>query len=377
MARRKRAARAAEQAVKKHPKAFLTLFILALVIAVALVLCWYFFIYRKDEQSRIGTLQTGELEIHFLELGNRYTGDCIFLRTGDVDILIDGGSREDSAETIEAYVDRYCTDGVLEYVIVTHADRDHIAAFAGNNSHESLFRRYECRTIIDFPRTEKDTQVYRRYLEERAAEEAAGAAHYTALECWENQNGAQRSYRLGENITLNFLYNYYYENDAANENDYSVCFTVAQGDYTYLFTGDLESKGEHYLVEYNDLSAVKLYKAGHHGSKTSSGEELLSVIRPEYVCVCCCAGSDEYTDNGGNTFPTQDMIDRVAKYTKNIFVTTCSDENSPAGHVPMNGTIVVKSDGIDFTVTGTNNSLPLKETDWFKANRTWRADGVV
>ncbi len=37
----------------------------------------------------------------------------------------------------------------------------------------------------------------------------------------------------------------------------------------------------------------------------------------------------------------------------------------------MNGNIVVRSNGIDFSVTGSNHSLILKETEWFKANRTW------
>ncbi len=387
MANSKHRKNAAKRA-RRNRKLLLALVCLFLVIVLLAAAYWYFYVYSKrqapgpegpstDGPSTEGPSAeepaTGELSIHFLELGNRYTGDCIFIQTGNTELLIDGGSRETSADTIERYVDSYCSDGVLEYVIVTHADQDHIAAFAGNSYHESLFRRYVCETIIDFPNTKKTTQVYGRYCTERDAEVAEGAVHYTALECYNNENGAQRSYELAEGITLNFLYNYYYDHSASDENDYSVCFYIAQGEYNYLFTGDLEEKGEKYLVQYNELPQCKLFKAGHHGSKTSSTDALLSVIRPEYVCVCCIAGSNEYTDNGDNTFPTQAMIDRVARYTKNIYVTTLSTGD---GYTSMNGNIVVRSDGAAFSVSGTNNSTILKDTDWFKANRIWPSYGV-
>ncbi|MBR2070860.1 MAG: hypothetical protein IJ981_05465, partial [Clostridia bacterium] len=64
---------------------------------------------------------TEELQIHFLELGNKYTGDCTLIKVGDTEVLIDAGSRKNSAVAIKEYVDKFCTDGVLEYVIATHA----------------------------------------------------------------------------------------------------------------------------------------------------------------------------------------------------------------------------------------------------------------
>ena len=324
---------------------------------------------------------TAELQIHFLELGSKYTGDCIYIKIGDTDILVDGGCREASADTIERYVDALCTDNTLEYVIVTHADQDHIAAFAGNGTYASLFERFVCEKIIDFPKTGKTTDVYNRYVSSRNKEVEVGAVHYTALECYNNINGAQQSYELSEGVTLNFLYNYYYEHSTSDENNYSVCFYINQGDYNYLFTGDLEESGEAFLVQNNDLPHCKLYKAGHHGSKTSSTEALLSVIQPEYVCVCCVAGSPEYTVTNENMFPTQLMIDRVAKYTKNIFVTSLvvdpvEGQKKWGGITSMNGNVTVCSNGVDFTVTGSNNSTILKDTDWFKQNRTWPSYGV-
>ena len=132
----------------------------------------------------------GELEIHFLELGNKYTGDCTYIKAGENDILIDAGSKTSSIETIDAFLKQNVADGKLEYVIVTHAHEDHYAGFATNENIDSLFDLYECEVIIDFAQItsgKSEQRMYNNYIRERDAEIAAGATHYTAAECI-NQN---------------------------------------------------------------------------------------------------------------------------------------------------------------------------------------------
>ena len=134
---------------------------------------------------------------------------------------------------------------------------------------------------------------------------------------------------------------------------------------------ELNAKGEEKLVELNPyLPQVDLYKAGHHGSKTSSSNALLEVIQPDIVCVCCCAGSDEYTKNSDNQFPTQDFITRVAPYTDKIYVTTLCTDNEKGTFQSMNGNIVVLTDKNGLTVMcGSGDNRILKEWEWFKQNR--------
>lgn len=320
-------------------------------------------------EEDITTIKGSDLSIHFLMLGNEYTGDCTLIKVGDTEVLIDAGSRQNSAETIVPYVNQFCTDGVLEYVIATHADQDHIAAFPSSSKTDGIFDSFECKTIIDFPKTNKNTQVYQDYVAARNAEIATGATHYTALECYNQTNGAKQSYTLGEGVTMNFLYQKYYEETTTDENDYSVCMLLTEGENHYLFTGDLEKEGEASLVEKNQLPKCRLFKGGHHGSKTSSTDALLSKIQPEIVCVCCCAGSDEYKAKPENTFPTQAFVDRVAKYTKEVYVTTLANETE-IGYEPMNGNIVVMANDGVITMRCSNNATRLKDTEWFKNNRT-------
>jgi competence protein ComEC len=306
----------------------------------------------------------GEIEVHFLELGNKYTGDCTYIKAGETDILIDAGSRAGSVPTIKAYVDQFCTDGKLEYVIVTHADQDHIAGFGTGETTDSIFDLYECETVITFALTNKDTQVYKNFQRELEAEVAAGATHLTAAECIQ-QNKAL--YELSSGVTMKILDQKFYYEKTSDENDYSVCALFTCGAENILLTGDLEKDGEESLAEMNELPEVALFKAGHHGSPTSSNDVLLSEIKPKTVCVCCCAGSDEYTDNPANQFPSQAMIDRVAPYTDAVYVTTMVDGE---GFKSMNGCIKVLVNQSGVTVTCTANNVKLKDTDWFKASRS-------
>ena len=338
----------------------------------------------------VETVVTSDLSIHFLELGNKYTGDCTLVKVGNTELLIDAGSRANSISTIKTYIEQYCTDGVLEYVVVTHAHQDHYAGFATNAGTNSLFDLFEVETVIDFgDATNKttSTKMYANYLRELGEEITAGATYHKALDCAKETNGTPREFVLDQskNIYFEILYHKFYETKASSENDYSVCLQVVHGEKKFLFTGDLEEDGEESLVEHNRsggmnagrLGEVEVYKAGHHGSKTSSSSALLEVIKPKVVCVCCCAGSSEYTSKNENQFPTQAFINRVSLYTSNIYVTTICLDYSQNKFESFNGNIVVCSTGTaDISISCSNNSTKLKDTEWFKNNRTL-PDGAV
>ena len=334
-----------------------------------------------------------DFSVHFLQLNNYYAGDCIYIKAGEVDILIDGGSRESSLSAITNYVNRYCTDGILEYVIVTHGHQDHIACFGKT---DGLFSKYEVETIIDFPKTNSTSQVYERYLLAREAEIEAGAKHYDANECVNGLNGAQKVYQITEDVSFEILEQKYYYTKSSNENDYSVCVLFKSVNDYFLFTGDLEKNGEQSLVELNDLPEVTLYKAGHHGSSTSSNDLLLSVIKPKIIVVTCCAGTDEYSKTTENQFPTQDFIDRIAKYTDKVYIPSVAKYEvklngnteylDTIGFEALNGDVIVSSHQGIICVKCSKNDIILKDSEWFntlitlngvtKPMRVWPSNGA-
>ena len=330
----------------------------------------------------VKTIKDKELSIHFLELGNKYTGDCTFIKVGETEILIDAGSRADSVKPIYDYIFPLI-DGKLDYVVVTHAHQDHYAGFATGENTDSLLDLIKAENIIKFAQTnQKDSsKLYKNFLRELEETKAKNGTNvYSALDCYKNEKGAKRVYELSDNVKMEILYQKYYEEKATTENDYSVCLKINRTSgaetYSYLFTGDLEKDGEESLIQKNNsLGKCVLYKAGHHGSKTYSSAPMLKIIQPDIVCVCACAGSTEYTTNNANTFPTQQFVDNVAPYTDEVYVTTLCLDYKQGTFTSMNGNIVIA------TTSGSANvekyfsasSAKLKDTDWFKANRTMPA----
>jgi len=363
-------------------------------------------VYYSYNDNSVKTAQLtgaeGELSIHFLELGNKYTGDCTYIKYGDVDILIDCGSKSSSISTVESYLRAHMEedDNVIDYCIVTHAHTDHYAGFATGSKVQSIFDLFEFGTIIDFgtatnKNTENPTGMLKNYITNRQeaidrSEDLVTSGKLTKkteyFNAATNVKDNNKVYYIGDNneVELEILYNEYDGNllTSSSENNYSVCALLTYDDKQMLFTGDLEeehgSYGETKLLNNNqslkDIQAsgdgVELYKAGHHGSTTSSSANFMAAMKPEIVCVCCCAGSPEYTDTIEKQFPTQQFINTIAPYTTNVFVTTLCVNWDNDEFTSMNGNIVIIAlPNEELTMDGSNNETLLKDTDWFKANR--------
>src|SRR5690606_11397160 len=92
---------------------------------------------------------------------------------------------------------------------------------------------------------------------------------------------AGHKWQIGETA---FEYLWPLEIEYEGNNDSLVLF-VKHGAFRALFTGDLEQEGERELIRlYNEkLRNIDLLKAGHHGSKTSSTEEFITIINPKFA----------------------------------------------------------------------------------------------
>lgn len=325
-----------------------------------------------------------EFQIHFLELGNAYAGDSIYIKAGDKDILIDAGSRQSSATVLETKIDEYVTDNKLEYVIATHGDQDHISGMIGTSSkgsYNGILYHYDVDNIIYNERTSKTTNTYKNFITAADYVVANGAIRTYAHEFFESDGltASNNVIQLSDNVTMTILWNYYYFNDTSDENDYSVCtlFTYTSGSdvHNFLLTGDLEGTGEEYLAvhynggEYGSLPHCDLFKAGHHGSKTSSTMTLLNAITPDICCVCTCAGTNEYTTDYNNQFPTQQFINRIAQFTDKVYITSMWSD-SLNSFTSMNGEITIscglnENNEVVVGIAASNNLTKLKDTEWF------------
>jgi competence protein ComEC len=87
-------------------------------------------------------------------------------------------------------------------------------------------------------------------------------------------------------------------------NDDSVVLEILYGDVAILLPGDIGASVERTLVPHLTPSRIRILKAAHHGSRTSSSRELLEAWRPQIALVS--AGR-------GNTFghPAPEVLDRL------------------------------------------------------------------
>lgn len=84
-----------------------------------------------------------------------------------------------------------------------------------------------------------------------------------------------------DNVEIYSLNNKIYD----NENDNSLVFLIKIDDIKILFTGDASIKVEKDILKKYNLENIDILKVGHHGSNTSTSEELIQETKPIYSII--------------------------------------------------------------------------------------------
>jgi competence protein ComEC len=254
---------------------------------------------EKGNNSK-STSVKGELKVHFIDVGQ---ADAILLQQGNAAMLIDGGNNGDRTK-VKNYIEQEKITQ-LDYVIGTHAHEDHIGGL------DYVINAFKVGKVY-FPRQSASTKTFEDFT--IAVKSKVGKL--TAPKVGD-------TFKLGEAVCTILGPN---GSDYGDANDYSIVIKVVYGSTSFLFTGDAEERSESEMLSSGmDLSATVL-KVGHHGSRTSTGQEFLNKVNPRYAVISV----GEVNSYG---HPTQDALDRLK--AKKI----------PVYRTDENGTIVAVSDG--------------------------------
>ena len=117
------------------------------------------------------------------------------------------------------------------------------------------------------------------------------------------------------------------------QNNDSLVLEIRFGQRSVLLTGDAEREVESEMLAEGSLHPVTLLKVGHHGSKTSSSEEFLSALNPQYGLI-----SAGYKNQFHHPHPT--VIARLKDHNVTVLRT---DEH---------GLITFRTDGVRTEFTG-------------------------
>ncbi len=229
------------------------------------------------------TQPDGQLHIVFIDVGQ---GDATLIQTpSGRQILVDGGYYP---SVLNDALGRQLPfwDKEIDLMIATHPDADHIAGLAG------VFERYRIGQLISNGQGLGESPIYDAVL---LAAEAAETPIRPAL--------AGETIVIEDGVRLEILHPGA-ELLPNERNENSVSMRLVYGDFTYLFTGDAEGRGEEAMLARNVPLDALVYKAGHHGSKSSSSQEFLAAIRPSIVTIS--VGAD---NNFGH--PAPEMLQRA------------------------------------------------------------------
>ncbi|HZC46040.1 MAG TPA: MBL fold metallo-hydrolase, partial [Candidatus Acidoferrum sp.] len=90
---------------------------------------------------------------------------------------------------------------------------------------------------------------------------------------------------------------------ARTQNNSSMVLRFSFGDASILFTGDIESVGEHAMLASGGDLHARILKVPHHGSASSSTAAFIAAVHPEAVVI-----SDGYLNNFH--FPAASVVQR-------------------------------------------------------------------
>jgi excalibur domain protein len=293
-----------------------------------------------------------DVKITFLELfgtnGNPQIGDSVFIECGDIDILIDAGEKASGSNTVVPFIEEHVSDNILELVIVTHADSDHLGGMVGlSNSYGALeVPGITYQYIVDFG-YEGQTQLYKDYLEVRNKKIKEGTKYFSIGSIFDSDYlEAITRFYLGVDTYLDLLdYKTYEISEITDDNDRSVSCLLTHNDKKVLLCGDAEKREEAYLTSLN-IGHVDVFKANHHGSPTSNTNAFLDNITPNYVIIC---SSEENKYN----LPKKTIIERFNNYTENVFATFIS------------GNIMITLKDNDVIVSAEKSLVFVQKSDWY------------
>ncbi len=224
----------------------------------------------------------------FLDVGQ---GDSFVLFSGRECVVVDNGSSDKGS------VGKYILTPYLKYngrtsvdtFIVTHTDDDHINGLtelleamedSKNNVGKSVHYngRIEIHNVV-LPKVLVKGKAYLN-IEKLAEDKGVNVIYAEQGHCFMTQDGKAGFVCLAP------------KEAGKSENGTSLVYKLETDDFTVFLMGDADKKEEVFVLSELNKNRYKsskevILKAGHHGSRTASSEELLDGLKPDCIIISC------------------------------------------------------------------------------------------
>jgi beta-lactamase superfamily II metal-dependent hydrolase len=261
------------------------------ILAIATFIAAYLAVFFYSQAFGIHT--TNQLQVSFLDVGQ---GDAIYIKAPNGnDMLIDGGR---SSTTLTKKLKNVMApgDGVIDIVLATHPDADHIGGL------HMVLEKYSVGEFIE-PGVPASSKLYTSLESDLVQHRVPQMLARTGMEIILD---AER----GISFTVLAPFTVY---EGEDTNDASIVGILSYGEQTFMLTGDAGVAAETEIIE-NKNSAINLptitadvLKLGHHGSRTSSSEAFLKATNSSVAIIS--AGCDNSYGH-----PHKEVTDRLARF---------------------------------------------------------------
>ena len=184
----------------------------------------------------------------------------------------------------------------IDFMVATHANSDHIGG---------LFDVLECFKVNNLlvPPSFESNELSKEFIKKARSKDVKIYAMTT---------GSKLEFSSQIYLTALMPDEYTVENESS-DNNLSLVMRLDCYDTSFLFMGDLERDGENHMLNIlkNDIIDADVLKVGHHGSKTSSSEDFLEKVTPEFA----------FIPVGKNNFghPSDEVIARLYTLGTSVF----------------------------------------------------------
>ena len=241
--------------------------VLLILVIVSAVLAVVFPSQTRQVFERLGIIEKqtelpkdGYAEFHFIDVGQ---GDAALIITDEVHVLVDCGTYEQSSTVIE-YVKQYTDE--IDLFVFSHAHDDHMGGAA------SVIRALDVKEVM-MTEYDSDLAFYSRATE--AIDECEVDINIVT---------AGDTYSVGDVKIDVFAPG----KDYNDHNNNSIVMKLEADGASVMFTGDAEGAAERDVMEsYADKLKCDILKVGHHGSSSSTTEEFLAAVDPDFAVVSC------------------------------------------------------------------------------------------
>lgn len=243
--------------MKKIYRQILNIFLVAAILFGGLSIN---FMFSNASNGKSRDKETARMEVHFIDVGQ---GDSTLVMCDGHAMLIDTGDYS-KGTAVQNYLQKQKISK-LDYLILTHPDSDHIGGAP------VIITKFEIGKVF-VSNFEKDNKTYQKLIQ---------ALDNKRLKYITPKVGTR--YSLGTaDITI------LAPNDTYDDpNNASIALMIQNGKNRFLFTGDAEENAEQDILEQDfDLSA-DVYKAGHHGSRSSTSQKFFEAVKPSCAVISC------------------------------------------------------------------------------------------